>query len=366
MGLAFLGSAVVLYRRRQLESAGDFISFRPAGPVFLVLYALSVGAVLYLFAKLFGSEIRYLFLIVGFAIGFFTGFMLLEKKVNVFQWKKWLGFGVLVVAFFLTIAATYLDPIGITRYVPDANKVRTVTVSPYLGNYYMSYESFYLSEPRDIETVVNIHKEAVRDPYYPDNTDTVQIRICYYMKDGRTVERAYSLPANSTAGKSANLLFSDFYFLTGMESVDELMEKLDVLEFSSHNNELANMGFGDEFADTKYGNDRWITIDSQEDLQKSEIARGLLEALKKDCEEGHMNPSWAYHNCGDSVGTVILQRKGNYMYDYRDITIFACCENTIAYLKTLTAQAEETPSALTPEETTPETTETEPVLVAMS
>ena len=40
---------------------------------------------------------------IGFAIGIFTGSMLLEKKVAVFQLKKWLLLGGLTAVFFLTV-----------------------------------------------------------------------------------------------------------------------------------------------------------------------------------------------------------------------------------------------------------------------
>ena len=36
-GIAFLAAALFMYRRRKLESAGDFIAFRPAAPAFLIL-----------------------------------------------------------------------------------------------------------------------------------------------------------------------------------------------------------------------------------------------------------------------------------------------------------------------------------------
>ena len=82
VGILLLAAAVILYRRRQMESAGDFIAVRPASPIFLILYTLCVGAVLFFIADTLNDQLAYLFLVIGFAIGFFTGWMLLEKKVT--------------------------------------------------------------------------------------------------------------------------------------------------------------------------------------------------------------------------------------------------------------------------------------------
>ncbi|MBO5836476.1 MAG: hypothetical protein J6Q92_01115, partial [Oscillospiraceae bacterium] len=119
VGIAFLALALLVYRKRKLETAGDFLSLKPISPVFLVLYTLSAGAIFYLIAELFGGEFGYAFLVVGLIVGFFTGCMLLEKRVKVFRKKRFLQLAVVVLCFFGTVTVTWLDPIGITRYVPE-------------------------------------------------------------------------------------------------------------------------------------------------------------------------------------------------------------------------------------------------------
>ena len=87
IGVGLLALALRCYRKRDLEKAGDLVTIRGLGPVFLLVYTLCLGAFCHLiFNELFGYE-SYLFLILGFAIGFFTGQMLLKRTIRVFRWK---------------------------------------------------------------------------------------------------------------------------------------------------------------------------------------------------------------------------------------------------------------------------------------
>ena len=124
VGVVFIALALLIYRKRNLETAGDFISLKPAAPVFLIIYTLFAGAILYLVAELFGSGAEYLFLVVGLAIGFFTGKMLLEKKVRVFQGKQFLRFGILLLCFFGTIFVAWMDPWESSGMYPRQSRFR--------------------------------------------------------------------------------------------------------------------------------------------------------------------------------------------------------------------------------------------------
>lgn len=85
VGVAMLVAALFLYRRRHLETAGDFITVRFLSPVFLVLYTLAAGMALFIFSSVFSVDRDYLFLAVGVTAGFITGRMLLRRTVRVFK-----------------------------------------------------------------------------------------------------------------------------------------------------------------------------------------------------------------------------------------------------------------------------------------
>ena len=101
VGLVFSAAALMIFRRRRMESAGDVVAVRCMRPVFkygvTVCSALCGGLLLYtvLFA-LFESRsasvfIMILSMIIFAFIGYFGAKMLLEKSFHVFR-GSWVGF----------------------------------------------------------------------------------------------------------------------------------------------------------------------------------------------------------------------------------------------------------------------------------
>ena len=337
IGLLLAGAALLLYRKRQLERAGDFIAVKPAAPVFLLLYTLCVGAVLYFIADSIGSDLEYLFLIIGFAIAFFTGWMLLEKKVNIFSVKRLLGFGAVSLLFFLTIALAWLDPFGITRYVPEPQQIQYVEISPYASYYYMDNESMKLSDPADIDVIRDIHESLTENR---TNTDRgLCLRLRYTLKSGVTVNRKYYIPADNKTLPTLKEYFSDFEYVTNAESVDQLIDSIYLVEFRSHYESLPNIKFSTaaENAENGYdglysGSDKWLFYELKENTQ---LLRSFLSAIEADCNEGTMSQLWELHN-GESMGNLTIRYFGDgYTTEYLDITIYYDSKNTVSFLKAL-------------------------------
>ena len=129
VGIVALLAALVLYRRRKLECAGDFVAMSAMEPVVTVIVAVFTGGVFHLFADTFGMNLRSVMLGAGMVVGFFVCRMLLERTTRVFCKKTFLFCGGIVAVFGLTVLLTYLDPVGITRYVPQAADVGSITFS---------------------------------------------------------------------------------------------------------------------------------------------------------------------------------------------------------------------------------------------
>ena len=84
IGVALAVMALLLYRKRNLESAGDFIAFQSLKPVFTVAYTFCAAA----FVQKVGYEMEvpfYLFLALGLVVGYFTSQMLLHHSLRVFK-----------------------------------------------------------------------------------------------------------------------------------------------------------------------------------------------------------------------------------------------------------------------------------------
>ena len=339
-GVLFLGASLLMYRKRNLESAGDFLAVKPVKPVFLLLYTLCVGALFYLVGELGRSAGQYVLLVVGFAVGFFTGWMLLEKRVKIFTRKRFLAFGALVVVFFLTITLTWLDPLGITRYIPETDKVESVTISPYASLTYRDKNCRKLASLEDIETVRAIHSQLLEEKDYEDVDST--LTLIYTLKNGATVTRQYQVDSESAIGKTLRGYYSHMEAVFGTKDVRSLLQNADFIEFNSHFEEFPNIVFTDDHkymgeGDPKerYGED-YVEIFVTGTIADDSRVQGLLNAIEQDCRAGKMAQMWEYHRGANSIGYLaICTRDGRYATNVTDVQIFEDCENTLNYLKSL-------------------------------
>lgn len=131
VGLVFSAAALMIFRRRRMESAGDVVAVRCMRPVFkygvTVCSALCGGLLLYtvLFA-LFESRsasvfIMILSMIIFAFIGYFGAKMLLEKSFHVFR-GSWVGFIVVCCLCAVFTLCCDLDVLGIGSYVPKGEQ----------------------------------------------------------------------------------------------------------------------------------------------------------------------------------------------------------------------------------------------------
>ena len=212
VGLVSVIGAVLLYRRRALECAGDFMAVRALKPVFLLIYTLCVGAFLAVFGSLFGGDTSAAFLLTGFAIGFFTGAMLLDRSIRVFTRKHFLQLGVLAAVMILSFVAVQGDWFGIVRYVPDAGSVKEVQ----LERRYYGSERVKVSDPEQLELVCKAHGLALTEEGCKHG-DAYRYEITYHMKDGRTIIREYTLCGQTEAALTLEGVLSSPVALLGIE-----------------------------------------------------------------------------------------------------------------------------------------------------
>lgn len=197
VGLVFSAAALMIFRRRRMESAGDVVAVRCMRPVFkygvTVCSALCGGLLLYtvLFA-LFESRsasvfIMILSMIIFAFIGYFGAKMLLEKSFHVFR-GSWVGFIVVCCLCAVFTLCCDLDVCGIGAYVPKEGSIKSITV----------YQRGPVEDPAIIENYRQLHEKIVsyKDEYehivYSDDTESIMFE--YKLKNGRTVSREYTLP----------------------------------------------------------------------------------------------------------------------------------------------------------------------------
>lgn len=325
LGVAMLAAALVLYRKRKLECAGDFIAFRFVEPVFLILYTICAGAFLHLFSEMFGG-VAYLFLAIGIAVGFFTGLMLLRRTTRVFRKKAFAHFALFAAVFVLTLVLTWLDPLRITYRVPEMNEIESVTLSSSTELSYRGEGNVTLTDAAEIQDMLDVHRACLKggeaDTYNDGPAYGVNIRLEYTMTDGKTMNRFYQLDADCAAAQTAKTYFSSVEAVLGVseEELGTLAENIEMVYFHS-------------------------TRDSTQTLEDLNIdVEEMLRAIAADCREGNMAQMYAYHYVPDldrsnqvtyiemeiSRSTAELWEMG---YRYHSISIYEEAKHTLAWLE---------------------------------
>ena len=331
VGIALLFAALRLYRRRNLECAGDFMAIKGLEPVFQVVFSLMAGAVFYFFTDQIIGINTLFFLFAGLAVGWFVGKMLLERTPRVFRLKSFLRCGVLMLVFGLTLVVASLDIFGIVRWVPEADQVESVGLSNYWYSPYSLHEDITLTDPAEIQQVIDMHQEAVdfyeqygRSQFRIETAETVAIQqtmtkeelektdlmnfslsmtIHYHMKSGRTVSRYYSIWMGDDTGDFLRQVFSRPETVFGSDMTEE--------RFLEENSLLL-------LRDTWDGEE--IYVHDPADL------RDLYRAIIADCEAGTMAQLWDFHHPDESL--YWINRSAG-----EAITVFSNAENTLNWLR---------------------------------
>ena len=305
-GILFLLAALWLYKKRDLECAGDAVAFRALEPVFLVLCSVFVMSAVqfFLYSFLGIREQNYVILGLGLIIGWFIGKMLLERSTRVFRLKNCYGLGALAAVLALTLVGTHFDVLNIEERMPDPERVEKVWISCNNGA--------YLEGEEDIKQVMELHSLALENragsygnyvlgsngewvPYvdtYADLIDeededqtfryVIDIGIRYELENGNTVRREYEVWVDSPAGELAEKIMNrwefvdDTYIYDGGDRIESHL--MAVLE-----------------------NFRGIIVDYNEqkelpaELTTRAAAESFLAAVKADCAAGNMAQHSFFH-----------------------------------------------------------------------
>lgn len=308
VGIVFAIVGLLLYRKRDLECAGDAIAFPILQPLFQLVCAVGIGTLAVMSVESFlgytvdvTPAMMYLLLFCGGTAGWFGGKMLLKRTTRVFQLRSWVGLGLLTAAVAVTLVATHFDVLGIEDRIPDVEDVSSVSLND---------NGTELTDEEDIRRITTLHAMALEDRiedygYYPlayiqrreekekhpvmpeggfvygeggYNEDGQMltadtITLCYKLKNGRTMTRNYNIWANLDEGKI----------------VSEYASRWDVVW------KQARYGYQDDFdpADITSINIGSVTL--HEYQITPELVESLLAAIKADCDERTMTQRESYH-----------------------------------------------------------------------
>ena len=216
VGLVLAALALLLYRRRRSETAGDVVAVGWLRPVFRYgvagLCALLGGQLLYsLFWYGFQQGNYYdtlpmvVCLLAAGTIGYYGASMLLAKSLKVFR-GSWKGLAVVLAGCALVCCVLHFDLLGVADRVPEAGQLQTLEVRTADNSYTLTPEQ----DGDLVEQVWTLHQAVVADEAYiremeslqystlsededPDTTFT-GLSLTYVLKSGARVDRWYHLP----------------------------------------------------------------------------------------------------------------------------------------------------------------------------
>ena len=358
VGIAFLAVAMQLYRKRQLECAGDAVAFRPLVPVFQVLCAIFVMASgqFCLYSVLGLRDQNYPILAIGLVIGWFIGRMLIERSTRVFRLQNWYGLGALAAVLVLTLVCTHFDVLNIEERMPKAERIQNVTLAT---GYVSSIES---EDEAEIRTILQLHQYALEDRaeegagayvigsngqwlrFIDNNADLIDeedytqpvrmatnFELAYELDNGNFVRRDYNIWVDSPGGQILREYLNRWENVTGQgrNTVYENGVERDQLELTLENFTSLSV----DYVSAEVSN----TVNTRQEAesflaavradcaagnmaQHNHFHTGFFRIPNSDYEEGYTDRErlWVYLNAGDKYGV--------------SLEIYADSENTLRWL----------------------------------
>lgn len=194
-------AALLLYRKRRMESAGDVIAVKSLRPVFkfcvTACSALCFGLLFFvIISTLFTSPSTSMLvlsagLIIGAFIGYFASEMLLKKSFHVFK-GSWKGFVITAVLCIVFAFVCVTDLFDLSSQLPDIDDIEMIVCNREAGGY-------DVTERSDIEAILDVNKAIIDDRNKYEGLDdtglenTGYVSIRYKLKDGHSVYRGYTV-----------------------------------------------------------------------------------------------------------------------------------------------------------------------------
>ena len=291
--MVFALCALLVYRRRHIETAGDVVSVAVVRPVFRVGVAFCVGLFFGSFtAAFFGWEnttpVLCVLVVLWSVVGWFAAEMLLRKSFRVF--RRWKGAAAMACVMAVLCASFYFDWFGVENRVPAPDQVGSIEVSMQLG--YPQDSACYLSaevdDPQLMEQFIQLHQTLVEEKPGRRGQDLSydeikNLRLTYRLKNGRTLSRSYDVPVSLADLDRADTLSGQYSSLGQNRALARLAYRLD--EMKPEN--LADVRLAGVYQGS-WGN---LSDFSLENLSRKDMAE-LWQAVLLDMDEGNLGKRW--------------------------------------------------------------------------
>ena len=271
IGLLILGGALLLYRRRKLETAGDFIVLRPVAVIFHVLLCMFVAAIFMTISE------SYIIGFFGIIVGFFAGSMLLQRKVGVFKKRSFAVCGIVLAAAAVLLFVVKLDPLRLTWKIPKGEEVKSARIDEY------RLTLLEAETPEEIELVLQMHQKIVQQrPGQRSFSYYNYMTFEYTLQNGKTVRRYYPIYVDDLDRDALKAYYSNWQRVFDTDDWDGLCNNLAYVR-------VVRYVDGERFIVTdREGEDLNATNVPLNDDNRQKVLQ-LLETMKAEC--GDVKPS---------------------------------------------------------------------------
>ena len=272
-----------MYRKRQLEAAGEMNAFGFLDPVVRVLASFCGGGIFgYVLALISSTDdnlhiVPFLIFSVLFQfIWYLVSAIILRKSFRVFGRRFWSEWAV-ITALSLVLIMTLIFKVSADREkeVPKAQDVRVAVMN-------CSYPIF-ADDEKEIEKITSLHqalidnKEKDRKLYYEksDYDETAEggqfatVSIAYVLKNGKMLERSYPIWIDEESLRESDSS------QTCLDKTEQDYEQVLAYIFSPKYEEMTFTGGS-------------VSLDQKELGITAEAAEDIYEAVVQDIAQGHL------------------------------------------------------------------------------
>ena len=201
-GVILAGLAVIFFRRRRMEAAGETVAVPALRPLFRWGLAAvgALGMALLILKTVFdvgaygagnrGTPARVAILLLamlfGAAVGWFGADALMRKTLRVFD-RHWKGLGVFCALLCALVIGCELDVFGVERYQPEVDEIGYAAV-----NGWGEYDVTRIMQPENLEALLSLQKDIIANKKAYERQQgpgIFPLTIEYYGTDGKLLAR---------------------------------------------------------------------------------------------------------------------------------------------------------------------------------
>ena len=275
--VVFAVAAWLLYRKRQIETAGDVISVNWVKPLFRWGFAISGGCMLSVLSvqsllsvnniPVFAGIVIFI-IIFGFLF-FFAAEMVLCKNFKVITKKRLVEWGAFTLVSIACLAVIRFDVFGVEKVVPESSEVKAAFLT-------LSYPVQYTED--DVDELLELHQRFIQEKgelQKLNQNDTESVTIRYILKDGSTISREYPILLNEKTVHETEGITADVVNI--LQRPENIVREL----------------LGTEYESNQYMSGYVEMYDADSNIVNvaftQEEAEQMAQAIIEDIEDGNLN-----------------------------------------------------------------------------